>query len=168
MINKVSKCHICSKFFDSKKKLKDHIDKSHRITNFVTVTCSEAEKITDYILSSSEDVLSVAVIERCGNIIAAKVKESFKKRFRVDDLDRTRYNGSLAVATLSVINEVKDVFEEPEAIITIHKDCKLMLLPMLSYDILIGLVLERSADADDGTIAKKIARVLEYTLKPQL
>ncbi|MFL6497658.1 MAG: hypothetical protein ACJ70U_03015 [Nitrososphaera sp.] len=67
-----------------------------------------------------------------------------------------------------MINEVKDVFEEPEAIITIHKDCKLMLLPMLSYDVLIGLVLERSADADDGTIAKKIARILEYTLKPQL
>ncbi len=159
---------MCSRFFDSKKKLKDHIDKSHRITNFVTVTNREAEKISDYILSSSEGILSVAVIERCGNIIAAKVKESFKKRFKVDNLDRAKYNGSLAVATLSVINEVKDLFEEPEAVITIHKDCKLMLLPMLSYDILIGLVLERSADADDGTIAKKIASGLEYTLKPQL
>ena len=168
MINKVSKCHMCSRFFDSKKKLKDHIDKSHRITNFVTVTNCEAKKISDYILSSSEGILSVAVIERCGNIIAAKVKESFKKRFKVDNLDRAKYNGSLAVATLSVINEVKDLFEEPEAVITIHKDCKLMLLPMLSYDILIGLILERSADADDGTIAKKIASGLEYTLKPQL
>ncbi len=168
MINKVSKCHMCSRFFDSKKKLKDHIDKSHRITNFVTVTNLEAEKISDYILSSSEDVLSVAVIERSGNIIAGKVKEPFKKRIRVDSLDRARYNGSLAVATLSVINEVKDVFGEPEAVITIHKDCKLMLLPMLPYDILIGLILERSADADDGTIANKIARTLEYTLKPQL
>jgi hypothetical protein len=168
MINKVSKCHMCSRFFDSKKKLKDHIDKSHRITNFITVTNTEAEKISDYILSSSADILSVAVIERCGNIISAKVKESFKERFRVDNLDRAKYNGSLAVATLSVISEVKDVFEEPEAVITIHRDCKLMLMPMLSYDILIGLILERSADADDGTIAKKITRALEYTLKPQL
>jgi hypothetical protein len=166
-MNKVSKCHMCSRFFDSKKKLKDHIDKSHRITNFVTVTNLEAEIISDYILSCSEDILAVAVIERCGDIIAAKVKESFKKRFKVGNLDRAKYNGSLAVATLSVINEVKDLFEEPQAVITIHKDCKLMLLPMLSYDILIGLVLERLADADDGTIAKKIASGLEYTLKPQ-
>lgn len=32
-----------------------------------------------------------------------------------------------------MVNEVKDAFEEPQAIITIHKDCKLMLLTMLVF-----------------------------------
>jgi uncharacterized C2H2 Zn-finger protein len=29
----VSKCNICGQFFDSKKELKEHKDKSHRITD---------------------------------------------------------------------------------------------------------------------------------------
>jgi uncharacterized C2H2 Zn-finger protein len=29
----ISKCIMCGQFFDSKKELKEHIDKSHRITN---------------------------------------------------------------------------------------------------------------------------------------
>jgi uncharacterized C2H2 Zn-finger protein len=33
MTNKISRCHICGQFFYSKKELKDHKDKSHRITN---------------------------------------------------------------------------------------------------------------------------------------
>jgi len=169
MTNKVSKCAMCSKLFGSKKKLKDHIDESHRITNFVTVNYGEAERLAHSVLSSSDNVLSVSVIERCGNILASKFKESFKKRFGVDDLARYRYSGGLAVAALSVVNEMKDIFEEPEAIISIHQDCKLMLLPMLTYDIMIGLVLERSADVvGDDTIAKKIKGELEHTLQPQL
>jgi hypothetical protein len=31
MTNIISRCHICGKFFDSKKELKDHKDKNHRI-----------------------------------------------------------------------------------------------------------------------------------------
>jgi hypothetical protein len=33
MTDKISQCNICSKFFDSKKDLKEHIDKDHRITD---------------------------------------------------------------------------------------------------------------------------------------
>jgi hypothetical protein len=31
--SKISRCNICHKFFDSKKDLKAHKDKEHRITN---------------------------------------------------------------------------------------------------------------------------------------
>jgi hypothetical protein len=31
--SKISRCHICQQSFDSKKELKDHKDKNHRITN---------------------------------------------------------------------------------------------------------------------------------------
>jgi uncharacterized C2H2 Zn-finger protein len=33
MANKIARCHICGIFFQSKKKLKDHKGKSHRITD---------------------------------------------------------------------------------------------------------------------------------------
>ena len=33
MANKISQCNSCARFFDSKKALKEHIDKTHRITD---------------------------------------------------------------------------------------------------------------------------------------
>jgi hypothetical protein len=33
MAGKISKCNSCGKFFNSKRQLKNHIDKDHRITN---------------------------------------------------------------------------------------------------------------------------------------
>lgn len=33
MANKISQCNSCAKIFDSKKALKEHIDKTHRITD---------------------------------------------------------------------------------------------------------------------------------------
>jgi hypothetical protein len=33
MTDRISRCNICGKFFDSKKELKDHKDKDHRVTN---------------------------------------------------------------------------------------------------------------------------------------
>ena len=80
----------------------------------------------------------------------------------------SRFSGSLAVAALAVVNEVVDVFGEIKAIITLHEDCKLMLLPMPSHEVLIGLVLERSPDAEKEEeggyhIANKIERLMADT-----
>ena len=33
MADKISRCNICGKFFNSKRKLKEHKDKDHRITD---------------------------------------------------------------------------------------------------------------------------------------
>jgi hypothetical protein len=33
MTKKISRCNICGEYFQSKKDLKDHKDKNHRITN---------------------------------------------------------------------------------------------------------------------------------------
>ena len=78
------------------------------------------------------------------------------------------YGATLAIATLNVVNEVKDIFGEAQAIITIHKDCKLIRLPMPSYDILVGLVVERSVNVEDDKIVNKIERIVADTIvKPQ-
>jgi hypothetical protein len=131
------------------------------------VTSSMAERIVDDILSSNSGILSAGVIDKSGNIIATKSSESFKKRFKgVSNLERNRYSGTLAVAALSIANEVKDAFGEPNALITIYRDCKLVLFPMPSYDILIGLALESSANVENNTFAKEMERLVASILKP--
>lgn len=131
------------------------------------VTSSMAERIVDEILSSNSGILSAGVIDKRGNIIANKSSESFEKRFQgVSNLERNRYSGTLALAALSIANEVKDAFGEPKALITIYRDCKLVLLPMPSYDILIGLALESSANVENNTFAKEMERLVASILKP--
>jgi hypothetical protein len=130
----------------------------------VIITSSAAERISDEILSTNDEIPAISIMDMRGNILAAKSKESFKKAFGVTRYG-DKYGGTLAVAALAVANEVKDVFGEAQAIITIHKNCKLMLLPVPSYEILLGLVLQRSVNAEDHNIANKIERLLADTVK---
>lgn len=131
------------------------------------VTSSMAERIVDDILSSNSGILSAGIIDKRGNITANKSSESFEKRFKgVSNLERDRHSGTLAVAALSIANEVKDAFGEPQALITIYRDCKLMLLPMPLYDILIGLAFESSANVDNNTFATEMERLVASILKP--
>jgi hypothetical protein len=134
----------------------------------MTVSSSAAERVVDDILSSNPEILSAGVIDRSGNIIANKSSESFRKRFEgVRNLEGNRYSGTLALAALGIANEVKDAFGEPQALITIYRDCKLMLLPMPSYDVLIGLALEPSVNVENNNnaFAKEMERLLARTLK---
>ena len=166
----ISQCYICGKILDSKRELKGHIDKNHRMMDHhMEVTPATAERIVDDILSSINvgGVLGVSLIDRKGNTLSAKSRDSFRKSFGLAYRERygnSNYGGSLAIATLSVINQVRDIFGEPQAIITVHKDCKLMLIPLPSYDMLVGLVLERRVDADDGKIVSNIERLVADTI----
>jgi hypothetical protein len=167
-VNKTSRCRICGKFFDSKKKLKNHIDEAHRVAGHMIVSSGVAETIAENILSFTNEILSVSIIDKAGNILATKSRVSFMKKFEVSDLENAeqRYGGTLAIASLGVANEVKDIVGETQAIITIHKYCKLMLVPMVSYGTLIGLALERSANAENDTFINKIERLVADTLMP--
>ncbi len=171
--NKISICHICSVIFDSERKLRHHIDANHRMTGDMTVTTLEAEKIVQDILSTKYDdddyekILAISIINKNrGKTLAAKSRQSFKKAFGevISEGDRYGRTLAIAIATLSVVNEVRDIFGEPQAIVTIHEHCKLMLLPMPSYDIVVGLVVERSADVDDDRIANRIERLVVSTI----
>jgi len=129
---------------------------------------SKAEKIVDSILSSNENILLVSIRGWRGNILAVKSRDSFRERFvGVSRLIGTTYSGSLTVATLSLVNEVKDVFGEAQAIITIYEDCKMMLLPVPSFEIIVGLALELSVVTEDYSLAKEIKRILAETIKSQ-
>ncbi len=126
----------------------------------------KAEEIVDAILSSNDKLLLVSIRDWSGNILAVKYRESFTKRFfGVSRLIGTRYSGSLIVSTLSLANEEKDVFGEARAIITIYKDCKVMLLPMPLYEVIVGLAVELSVVTEDFSLAHKIERILAETIK---
>jgi hypothetical protein len=130
----------------------------------VVISSSAAKRIVDEILFTSDEILAISVIDKKGNILAAKSKESFKKAFGVTE-DGDRYGATLAIGILSLVNEVKEIVGEAEAIITIHRNCKMMLLPLPSHKILVGLVLQPSVNAEDYNIAKKIEILVADALK---
>jgi hypothetical protein len=125
----------------------------------MVITSSASERIADDVLSSNDEILAISIIDMKGNIIAAKSKESFKKAFRLT-ADEDNYGATLAVGIFSLVNEVKELFGEAEAISTIHKNCKLVMLPIPSYQILVGLVLQR-----DYNIASKIEKLFADAAK---
>ena len=86
----------------------------------MVVTSTAAQRIVDDILSTNDEILGISIINQKGNILAAKSKESFKKAFGLT-VDGDKYGTTLAVGILSLVNEVKDMFGEAQAIITIHK-----------------------------------------------
>jgi len=118
-----------------------------------------AHAILDRILSIDPGVWAVSIIERNGNILAAKSKPSFKQTFSVVQ-DGEKYGGSLAVAMLSLVNELKGIFGEAQTIITIYNNCKLMLLNISLYDILVGLALQRSFNCEDDNFVGKIKQLI--------
>jgi hypothetical protein len=128
----------------------------------MALTSADAETLSDDILSNNKDILAISIMDMRGNILAANSKESFKQAFAISR-DRAKYGGTLAVAALAVVNETRNIFGASKAIITIHKNCKLMLIPVPSYQLLVGLVLQRSVNTGDK-IANKIERLVAYTL----
>ena len=131
----------------------------------VTITSKAAERISYDILSKNDEMLAISIMDMRGNILAAKSKEYYKEAFGVTG-EGEKYGGTLAVAALAVANEVKDIVGEAQALITIYKNCKMMLLPIPSYEILVGFVLQLSADAEeDYNIANKIERLLADAVK---
>ena len=136
------------------------------------ISSSAAERVAANILSSNDKILSISVIDRKGNIIASKSKEYFEQTFgEGQELDK-KYGGTLAIAALSVANELKELVGEAKALITIYRDCKMMLLPIPSYEIMVGFVLPSSSNAEDYEITNKIegwfrANNNTATIKPQ-
>src|ERR671926_293742 len=66
---------------------------------------------------------------------------------------------------------VKDIFGESQAVISIYKHCRFMLLPMPSYQALIGVAVKRSVvteeekEKEEGyNIVNKIERLMADTL----
>jgi hypothetical protein len=132
----------------------------------VIITSSVAERIAHDILSVNDEILAISIMDTRGNILAAISKDSFKEAFGLTRSGE-KYGGTLAVAALAVANEVKDIVGEAQVLITIYRNCKMMLLPIQSYEILIRFVLQHSVNVESYNIANKIERLLVDTIKSQ-
>ena len=131
----------------------------------MTVSSGAAKRIADDILLTTDQILAISIIDNKGSILAAKSKESFKDAFEVTE-DAEKYAATLAIGILTLVNELKDTFGETQAMITIHKNCKLMLLPVPLYQMVVGLVFQPSVNVEDYyNIANKIERLFAYTAR---
>jgi hypothetical protein len=127
------------------------------------VNSSQAKKIADDVLSTYDEILGISIMDMRGNILASNSTEAFKEAFAVSP-DRAKFGGALAVAILGLVNDIRTIFGVAKAIITIHENCKLMLLPLPSFQLLVGLVLLKSANAEDHKIASEIVILVADTL----
>ncbi|MDQ3718642.1 MAG: hypothetical protein M3298_01050 [Thermoproteota archaeon] len=118
-----------------------------------------AETVVDGILSSNDEILSISIIDMRGNILATKSKEYFREALGVSR-NGDKYGVSLVAAVFGLIQLARNVTEEAKAVTTIHENCKLMLLPLPSFQVLVGLILQRSVNAEDYNIANKIERLM--------
>jgi hypothetical protein len=121
----------------------------------MAVTSDDAERIAGDVLSIHDEILGISIMDKKGNILAANSKESFEEAFGVAE-DRDKYAATLAIGILTLVNELKDMFGEAQSIITVHEKCKLMLLPVPSFQLLVGLVFQRSVNAEDHKIVSEI------------
>jgi hypothetical protein len=122
-----------------------------------------AEVLVNNILSRNDEILSTSIIDMKGNILAAKSREYFKETVGVTQ-NGEKYGVTLVAAALALIQLARNVIQEAKAVITIHENGKLMLLPLPSLQILVGLILQRSANAEDYNFANNIERLVVDTL----
>jgi hypothetical protein len=121
----------------------------------MAVTSNDAERIAGDVLSIHDEILGISIMDKKGNILAANSKESFKEAFGVAE-DREKYTATLAIGILTLVNELKDMFGGAKAIVTVHENCKLMLLPVPSFQLLVGLVFQGGVNAEDHKIVSEI------------
>ena len=98
-----------------------------------------AHRVSNNILSLYDGILYVSIMDLRENILKARSNQPFKDTFRVIGGCKG-YGGVLGFTILRLVNQIRDVVGDAKAKITVHKNCKLMLLPMSSHEILIGLV----------------------------
>jgi hypothetical protein len=122
-----------------------------------------AKVVVDNIVSSNDEILSISIIDMKGNILATKSKEYFKEALGVTR-NGDKYGITLVAAVFGMIHLARNVLEEAKAVTTIHENYKLMLLPLPSFQILVGLILQHSVNAEDYNIANKIERLVGDSL----
>jgi hypothetical protein len=121
------------------------------------ITPAAAERIANEILSTYDGkILSISILDTKGNFLATKSTESFERTFGKLQEGR-EYGGTLAIASLSIANELRGVAGETKVITTTYEKCKMMLIPLLpSYQILVGFVLKLRVILDEDRIVSHI------------
>jgi hypothetical protein len=123
------------------------------------VLSNNLSKISKQILSIDDTIDAVSIMDMQGNTLASTSKESFysTKYDVTKDIHDTA--GDFAIVILGMVQRMDEAFGSTEAIVSFYKKCKLMLVPIPSHQILIGLVIYRSSNEE--YIITKIRTLLE-------
>jgi hypothetical protein len=147
----------------------------------IMITSPIAEKIANEMLSSDQEeegLLAITIIDQRGlggrargrggkdnGALATKAKDSFRKAFGSFYRQAgVQYCAILSRAALGVANEIGEYAGQVQSIITTYEKFKIMLLRMPAYDIVVGLVLDRSVNAAQEDYSNKIHKEIERLL----
>jgi hypothetical protein len=123
------------------------------------VLSNNLSKISKQILSIDDTIDAVSVMDMQGNTLSSTSKESFYTTKYDVTQDIHDIAGDFAIVILGMVQRMDKSFGSTEAVISFHKKCKLMLVPIPSHQILIGLVIYRSSNEE--YIITKIRTLLE-------
>lgn len=115
------------------------------------------KRIVEDIVNVDGSILGVSIMSKDGAILSSYGTDVLAKRFEVDKYDE-KY-GMWATIILGLIEQSSKVFGPVDAIITLHKGSILMLIPIKSRGLMVGLVLQRATNVE--YITSKIVDLLE-------
>ena len=113
-------------------------------------------KISKQILSIDDTIDAVSIMDMQGNTLSSTSKEPFyTTKYHVSN-EINDIAGDFAIVILGMVQRMDKSFGITEAVVSFHKKCKLMLVPIPSHQILIGLVIYRSSN-EEYIITKLLA-----------
>lgn len=108
-----------------------------------------SRKISEEVMNLDDAILGVSIIGNTGKVLSSFSREALGKKF---ELDQYKYNanyGTWAKVILTLVEQASaSTFGPAKAVITVHKGSILMLIPIRSRQIMIGLVLMRSVNQE--------------------
>jgi hypothetical protein len=113
--------------------------------------------IVEDILNVDDSIMGVSIMSKEGNILSSYGTDALAKKFEVDRYDDTY--GFWASVILGLVERSSRVFGPVDAIVTLHKGSILMLIPIRSRAIMVGLVLQRATNVE--YISSRIIELLE-------
>jgi hypothetical protein len=116
--------------------------------------------ISDDILCLDDGIEAVSIMDMRGNMLSSATSKNsfFNKKYEVTK-DIKNMAGSWAIVIFGMVQRMDEAFGKTEAVVSLHKKSKLMLVPILSHDILVCLVMHCSSNED--YIINKIQTFLE-------
>jgi hypothetical protein len=113
--------------------------------------------IVEDILNVDDSIMGVSIMSKEGKILSSYGTDALAKKFEVGRYDDTY--GLWASIILGLAERSSRVFGPVDAIITLHRGSILMLIPIKSREIMVGLVLQRATNVE--YISSRIIELLE-------
>ncbi|MGI0080007.1 MAG: hypothetical protein ACRECH_10320 [Nitrososphaerales archaeon] len=114
----------------------------------LTQRSEDYSKLSKSTLNLSPEILSVDIVDYNGDFLARSVKPNIKDTLGIDTNLAKRW-AMWTVLLVGLAKQFDDVLTETQFIVIGRKNFKRLLIPLPSHDIVLGLVLSRSAEASE-------------------